>query len=243
VTYHLAVRIRVLAFASAADALGASEQELEVPAGTTLAQLRAQLVERHPALAPIAPRLAWAVNGEIGGGAALREGDEVALLPPVSGGAPTAAERVAPGRLAALCDEPIDAAAVVAGVAGPGCGAVLLFLGTVRDRHQGRPVRALTYAAYRSMAERRLARIVEELEAASPGLRVAIVHRLGRLAPGEASVAIAVASPHRELAYAASREALERLKAEVPIWKREHYADGGERWREDEPLGDAGARA
>ena len=94
----------------------------------------------------------------------------------------------------------------------------------------------LTYSAYAAMAERRLQRIAEEL-AARHGARVAIAHRLGTLVPGEASVVIATAAAHREAAYAASRECLERLKREVPVWKREHYADGEARWREEEALG------
>jgi molybdopterin synthase catalytic subunit len=86
------------------------------------------------------------------------------------------------------------------------------------------------------MAQARLREIASRLELRHPGTRVAIVHRLGELMVGEPSVVIAVASPHREAAYAANREALERLKTEVPIWKREHYADGESRWREEEPL-------
>ena len=94
----------------------------------------------------------------------------------------------------------------------------------------------LTYSAYRSMAESGLLRIVEDLEASAPGLRAAIVHRLGEVPVGEASVAIAVGSPHRAAAYDASRTALERLKTEIPIWKREHYTEGPPLWREEEPL-------
>ena len=112
---------------------------------------------------------------------------------------------------------------------------MVLFVGTVRDRHGGRPVTRLTYSAYRSMAERRLSALAAELEELH-GARVAIVHRLGTLEPGEASVVIAAAAPHRAAAYAASRECLERLKREVPVWKREHYADGSAAWREEEPL-------
>ncbi len=137
---------------------------------------------------------------------------------------------------AALVTEPIDVAAAVAAVAGPGRGAVLAFLGTVRDAHAGRRVERLTYSAYRPMAEARLAAIVADLESTHPGLRAAIVHRLGEVPVGEPSVVIAVASPHRAAAYEASRTALERLKAEVPIWKREHYAGGGAAWREEEAL-------
>lgn len=135
-----------------------------------------------------------------------------------------------------LTDGPISVEAALAAVSAPRRGAVIVFLGTVRDHHAGRPVEKLTYTAYRSLAERRLGQIVADLEAGSADLAAAIVHRLGEVPAGEASVVIAVASPHRAAAYEASRLALERLKAEVPIWKREHYAGGEAVWREEEPL-------
>lgn len=232
------VQLRVLAFASAADALGTGELDLELPAGSTVADLQRSLEERTPKLARHWPRLAVAVNGELAApDAPLPDGAEVALLPPVSGGSPTAAQG---GSRAALVEEPLDVAAVADAVRNPGCGAVLLFLGTVRDSHDGRPVVRLTYSAYRTMAEERMRRIVGDLErpAEAPEglLRAAIAHRLGEVPAGEPSVVIAVASPHREAAYEASRQALERLKREVPIWKREHYADGEAAWREEERL-------
>jgi molybdopterin synthase catalytic subunit len=136
---------------------------------------------------------------------------------------------------AALTDSSIDPAPLLAEVSAPDRGAVVLFLGTVRDHHRGRDVALLTYSAYLPMAEARLAAIVADLEADGT-VRAAIVHRLGEVPVGEASVAIAVASAHREAAYDASRTALERLKREVPIWKRERYADGEEVWREEEAL-------
>jgi len=229
------MRLRLLAFASAADALGRDEIDLSLADGSGLEELRAHLDAQAPALAPLWPRLAIAVNGRVvAGEAVLADGDEVALLPPVSGGAP-GSEADADSR-AALTREAIDAERVAALVAGPSRGAVLTFLGTVRDSHAGRPVERLTYSAYESMARAALTRIVDELEAAHGDLRAAIVHRLGEVPVGEASVAIAVASPHRAAAYEASRTALERLKTEVPIWKREHYAGGEAAWREVEPL-------
>lgn len=224
------MKIRLVAFASAGDALGRSEMDLEMPDGSRVADLRARLDREHPALGPLWPRLAVAVDGRIVSvDEPLTDGVEVALLPPVSGGTdePLRAE---------LVDGPIDADRVTAAVSGPGRGAVVVFLGTVRDHHAGRRVEKLTYSAYRSMAAEGLRRIVADLEAAHPALRAAIVHRLGEVPVGEASVVIAVGSPHRAAAYEASRTALERLKAEIPIWKREHYADGEAAWREEEPL-------
>lgn len=222
------MNIRLLAFASAGDALGTTEMDLEMPEGSRIADLRARLDADHPKLQPLWPRLAVAVDGRVvTPDEPLTPGAEVALLPPVSGGS---------GKRADLTDDPIDADAVVAAVAGPGRGAVLTFLGTVRDSHAGRDVEKLTYSAYRTMALEGLERIVADLEASSPGLRAAIVHRLGEVPVGEASVVIAVASPHRAAAYEANRTALERLKTEIPIWKREHYTEGPAVWREEEPL-------
>ncbi|MFP5288352.1 MAG: molybdenum cofactor biosynthesis protein [Thermoanaerobaculia bacterium] len=219
------MKIRLLAFASAGDALGATEVELELPDGSRVADLRARLDRDHPALAPLWPRLAVAVDGRIAGqDEPLADGVEVALLPPVSGGS----------GLAELVDGPIDVDRAARSVEAPGFGAVVVFLGTVRDHHAGRAVEKLTYSAYRKMAADTLAKIVADLEAL--GTRVAIVHRLGEVPVGEASVVIAVGSPHRALAYEARRTALERLKAEVPIWKREHYAEGEAVWREEEIL-------
>lgn len=232
------MRIRLVAFASAADALGVGETEIELPDGADVARLRSELEARHPEVAALWSRLAVAVDGEIAGPeTALPDGAEVALLPPVSGGSAEAVTEAPARPRAALTDEPIRVEEAVAAVAAPSRGAVLVFLGTVRDHHRGRAVERLTYSAYRTMAEERLLRIVRELEAAGEDLRLAVVHRLGEVPAGEASVAIAAASPHRAAAYDASRQALERLKREVPIWKREHYAGGEAAWREEEPLG------
>ena len=221
-----AMKVRLLAFATAGDALGATELEMELPEGSRVADLRARLDRDHPALGPLWPRIAVAVDGRIAGpDALLSDGVEVALLPPVSGGS---------GRTG-LVDGPLDVDAAVLSVEDPGFGAVVTFLGTVRNHHAGRPVEKLTYTAYRRMAADALARIASELEAAAP-VRVAILHRLGEVPVGEPSVVIAVGSAHRAAAYEASRTALERLKAEVPIWKREHYAEGEAVWREEEPL-------
>lgn len=236
------MRVRLLAFASASDALGTGELELELSDPARVADLRAWLDARYPALAPLWPRLAVAVNGSIArSDDPLSEGAEVALLPPVSGGSGEAAGGGAPRPKVELVDAPIDPQDVIARVASPACGAVLLFLGTVRDHSRRRDEAAaavlkLTYTAYRPMACQALERIAADLERATDGLHVAIVHRLGEIPVGEPSVAIATAARHRAAAYDASRQALERLKSEVPIWKLEHYSDGNAAWREEEPL-------
>jgi len=237
------MRVRLLAFASASDALGAGELELELPEPARVADLRAWLDARYPALAPLWPRLAVAVDGSIAGADdPLADGAEVALLPPVSGGSgEAAAGAAAPRPRIELVDAPIDPRDVIARVASPSCGAVLLFLGTVRDHSRRRgeapsAVLKLTYTAYRPMARQALERIAADLERATEGLQVAIVHRLGEIPVGEPSVAIATAAHHRAAAYEASRQALERLKSEVPIWKLEHYNDGQAAWREEESL-------
>ncbi len=134
-----------------------------------------------------------------------------------------------------LTDTAIDTAALLRGVEAAGFGAIVLFCGAVRDAHRGRAVRGIDYSGYRPMAEQVLTRIEREVEGAH-GAKVRIVHRLGIMVVGEISVAIATAAPHRAAAYDANRHALERLKAEVPIWKRELYADGDAAWREEESL-------
>ncbi len=225
----------MLSFATALDAVGSAETEHELPDGSTIADLIERLTAVYPDLALLWPRLAVAVDGEVAAdrAAPLHDGAEVALLPPVSGGSCGATS----GRLR---DGAVDAetvAAARAGVEDAGKGAVVMFVGNVRNSFGGRPVERITYSAYPAMAERRLERIVNELEAAEAGTRVEIVHGLGTLEVGDASVVIATASAHRRQAYEANRLALERLKAEVPIWKREHYRDGESAWREEEPLG------
>jgi molybdopterin synthase catalytic subunit len=130
----------------------------------------------------------------------------------------------------ALTDQPIDSAALVAEVSREGNGATLLFIGTVRDINDGRSVTGIEYSAYRSMAEREMADIVREASERFATPDIVVEHRLGELAIGDASVAIAVAHPRRGAAYDASRYVIEQLKKRVPIWKLEHYLDGTREW-------------
>jgi molybdopterin synthase catalytic subunit len=132
--------------------------------------------------------------------------------------------------LATLVRAPIDPVAVVQAVAAPANGAVLLFLGAVRPVNEGRDVTGIDYAAYEGMALRELQAIADDAAARFGTEDIRVVHRLGELGVEEVSVAVAVAHPHRDGAYAASRWVIEELKRRVPIWKREHYADGTREW-------------
>lgn len=209
--------VTVLYFAGARDAAGAS-RETVAPAPATLGALRALLVERHPGLARILPRCRLAVDEDFGGDETpLRDGAEVAIIPPVSGGVP----------LYRVVDRPLQLAEVVEAVRAPGRGAVVTFSGDVRSDTRGRKVVRLEYEAYQRMAEKKLAEIGEAI-AAAHGAAVAIVHRVGVLLPGESAVVIACAAPHRTPAFRACEAAIEQLKKEVPIWKKEVFEDGSE---------------
>ena len=127
---------------------------------------------------------------------------------------------------ARLLDTPISVDAAISEVRHAGAGAVALFLGTVRDENDGRPVTRLEYEAYPAMAVSEMERIARETEVAFPGARCAIVHRVGALEVGEIAVACAASAPHRPEAFAACRRLIDEVKAHVPIWKREHGPDG-----------------
>jgi molybdopterin synthase catalytic subunit/molybdopterin converting factor small subunit len=214
--------ITVKLFAAAADAVGARRLEGDW-AGRTPTDLLAELQERYPRLAPLVPVLGVAINREYASpDQVLQEGDEVALIPPVSGGAPE------PKPLYEITAAPLSADEVAARVTNPYAGATLVFVGTVREWTKGKQTVYLEYEAYPEMATAQMAKIGDEIAAKWPGARTAIVHRVGKLGIGEASVVIAVATPHRADAFEACRHAIERLKQIVPIWKKEIWADGEE---------------
>jgi molybdopterin synthase catalytic subunit len=133
----------------------------------------------------------------------------------------------------AIVEREIDSAALIADVAATANGATVVFIGTVRDMNDGRGVTALDYKAYTSMAERELSAIIAEAETRWPDSRLACEHRVGALTLGEASVVIAAAHPHRGEAFDACRYVIEELKKRLPVWKREHYADGDLAWVEN----------
>lgn len=215
------MRVTMRYFAGIREALGRAREERTVLPDTTVGALMAQIASEEPVLAGARRSLMVMVNQEYAGDEqGLADGDEVALIPPVSGGG---AGSIGPFRVQAA---PLDPGAVEAVVATDGAGAIVTFIGTVRDQARGRAVVALEYEAYPEAAEKMLRRLGEEIEERWGIDRVAIVHRTGRLAVGEASVVIAVASPHRGEAFAACQYAIDRLKQIVPIWKKEEYGDG-----------------
>ena len=210
--------ITVLYFAAARERAGTAQETVEWGGGP-VRQLLETLAARHPDLRPLLPHLRVAVNQEFTSlDAAVPESAEVALVPPVAGGSDCFR----------LSETPLALEEVVGAVGGPERGGLVTFTGTVRTETRGRRVRALSYEAYPGMAERAMTAIGREIESRWPGTRVAIVDRVGTLVPGEAAVVIAVSAPHRAAAFEGCRHAIERLKADVPIWKKERFEDGEE---------------
>lgn len=216
------MEVVVRLFAAYREIAGAPVVSLQLPEGATVDDLLRALGQQCPALAPVLGQSRVAVNQAFAQPAdPLPPGAEVALLPPVSGGAdPETAPAVW------LTEAPLSVAEVVERVADPACGAIVVFIGTVRATNEGRTVHYLEYEAYPGMAERQMAAVVREAQERFGVSRVALVHRLGRLAVGEASIIIAVAAPHRAEAFAAARYAIDRVKEIVPIWKKEVFTDG-----------------
>jgi MoaE-MoaD fusion protein len=207
------MQVTVRLFAGLREQAGASERALELPAGARVADVWDAL-----GLGEQPPGLLYAVNREYAAGErVLEEGDEVAVIPPVSGGAFTLSER------------PLDLEAVVAEVADERAGGIATFVGTTRIESRGRTVRHLEYEAYAGMAEKVMADLAADLERRYELCKVAIAHRVGRVGIGETSVIIAVSAPHRQDALAACKDAIDTLKETVPLWKKEAY-EGGEEW-------------
>jgi len=212
--------VKVRLFGSLREEAGQPEIEMELEGGARVADLRAHLASRYPAVEAFGDRLRLAVNLEFTGeDGLLAEGDEVALLPPVAGGSGAS-------RRCTISEEPLDEAAVVARVAGRDTGGVVTFVGTVRNQARGHEIESLEYEAYPEMAEREMEKIADEAAQRWPGTRVAISHRVGQLAIGDAAVVIAACAPHRGEAFEACRFAIDTLKVNVPIWKKEKAVDG-----------------
>jgi molybdopterin synthase catalytic subunit len=220
--------ITVLFFAVLRERARRERETVTLAPGSDVAAARAEIARLHPELAMLLPRVQTAVNRAMAPDAhALADGDELALIPPVAGGAGPS-----PGARVAIGPDPLrldDVVAAVAGAAGER-GGVVTFAGVVRrEGHALRDVVRLEYEAYDEMALEVLAAIADELEREVPGARVAIHHRTGALGVGETAVVIAAAAPHRAEAFTACRAAIDRLKERAPIWKKE-VGESGEVW-------------
>lgn len=216
------MQLTVLLFAGLAERAGLREITVELAADASVKDLLQGIRSLYPELAPLLNTSFVSVNQEYANhDVRLAEGDEIALLPPVSGGEE-------PRFL--ITEQPLSADKLVSLVSNPRAGAVLTFVGTVREFTHGQRTVSLSYEAYAPMAVEKMKQIAQEIEDRWPGAVVAMHHRIGDLAIEENAVIIAVATPHRNESFEAGRYAIERLKQIVPIWKKEIWEDGSE-WK------------
>jgi molybdopterin synthase catalytic subunit len=228
------MRVRLVSFGPLQSAFPAGGLWLELADGESVAGLLAVLRTQGIVAAPALRSSAVAVNHEYAATTqVLADGDEVAILPPVSGGGPAVFEALT--MPVALVREPIDSAAFLAAIKTAADGAVCVFDGIVRDNTRGRPTLHLDYEAYEEMALRQMHQLRVQAIERYLVREVVLVHRLGRLLVGETSVFIAVASAHRGAAFDACRFVIDTLKKTVPIWKKEQFADGA-LWADGEPF-------
>lgn len=196
---------------------GCASETIEVPEQSSVADAIAIICEKHPSLKAHLATARWALNFEfVDKSAALKPGDELALIPPVQGGAP---------RVLVTEDE-LNLQHAVKSVVNETIGATVIFLGTVRNHNRGKEVQSLHYEAYVPMVEKQLEKIIDKIEEQFEGTRLFIAHRYGNLGIGDVSVLIAAASAHRAPAFDAAREAIEQIKVDVPIFKQETTSDG-----------------
>ena len=215
-----AIAVRARLFARLREQAGTETETVELEVGSTLADVYAALRRTHPALESDRAAVRGAINQEFSAwDATVSDGDEVAFIPPVSGGHQA-------GVLFELTDRPLDARRLESAVSHPGAGAICTFTGIVRDNSRGQNVTHLDYEAYAEMATSQMRKIADEIGSRWPEARVAIAHRTGRLEIGEPSVVVSASCPHRAEAIAACKWGIDRLKESVPIWKKEHAVDG-----------------
>jgi MoaE-MoaD fusion protein len=215
------VRVRVLYFAVFRERLRRDEEEIDLPAGTTVGGALDALAAQHEVIGKLRGRFRVAVNQDFADTThVLVDGDEIALIPPVAGGA---------DRHVVLSDQPLSLDRCITAVGGPGMGGIVTFTGMVRLHSHGATIDHLEYEAYAPMAVKVMTQLCDEIEAEIAGVRLAVEHRVGYLVIGEIAVVIAAAAPHRAEAFTACRAMIDRLKDRVPIWKKE-IGTAGEEW-------------
>ena len=228
------MHVRVLFFGMLKELVGRPADDAEFPPGADLRSVFERYASRYPRLRELAASIVVARNREFAEiSTPLAEGDEVAFLPPVSGGANAPSHIAEAGHYFALTRQAIDTRALAARLLTGAEGAVVTFEGTVRNHTGGRATLCLDYECYEPMALKMMAQIGLDLAASHKIERIAMVHRLGRMLIGDTSVAILVTAAHRRPAFEAALEAIDQLKKRVPIWKKEHFLDG-EVWVEGE---------
>ena len=222
--------MNVLFFGMVKDIAGASQDTLELPQGALLGHVFDHYAQRFPKLSGFKASIVLAHNQEFAQlSSVLKDGDEVAFMPPVSGGSGPWTQQLTiepQGHFFALTREPIQPAEIGRAILQGQDGAICTFEGVTRNNTKGRPTQHLEYECYETMAIKLMAQIGQEIAAAHAISRIAMVHRLGRLEIGEASVVIVTAAPHRGPSFEATRAGIDRLKKMVPIWKKEFFADG-----------------
>lgn len=218
------MKISVLYFAVFRERLARDEETLELASGATVRDAIDALAGKHAAIAALRGKFRVAVNQDFSDDDhPLADGDELALIPPVAGGADDEVVRHV-----RLLGEPLSLDRCIAAVSGPGMGGIVTFTGMVRRHSRGTVVERLEYEAYPPMAVREMTRLCEEIEGEIAGVRLAVEHRVGVLGIGDLAVVIAAAAPHRAEAFTACRAMIDRLKDRVPIWKKEIGEDGAE---------------
>ncbi len=220
------MQITLLLFAHIREKIGLPRLTVDLPDGSTIADLQVQLILRYPNAAPILSVCRFSVNAEYGDPqSTLSEGTEVGVIPPVSGGAQPLCRPHA-----RISRDPIRMDSLAERLTGEDAGAVLTFAGTVRrDQGTGRHVTGILYEGHEPMARQVLEKIAGRV-ADRHGVRVAVEHRLGELPVGDISVGIAVSAPHREAGFSALREMIESIKTDLPVWKKEQFSDGTSEW-------------
>ena len=215
------MQIRALYFAVFREKLARDEELLALADGARVRDAIDQLAARHEIIGKLRGRFRVAVNQDFADDDhALRDGDELALIPPVAGGSDA--------RHVELLATPLSLDRCVAAVGGAGMGGIVTFTGVVRRHSRGQSIDHLEYEAYPAMAVREMTRLCDEIEAEVAGAKLAVEHRVGHLTVGEIAVVIAAAAPHRAEAFTACRAMIDRLKDRVPIWKKEVGDDGAE---------------